>query len=223
MLKKLTEEQKSVILETGIAEFAEKGLNQANINVIAKKAGISVGVLYKYYKDKDAFFLACLRRSLDFLEAIIADFMNGEEKMLARVAKMIRALQYYSRLHPNYVNMYNEITSGSSKKYAPMLARQIEGVSAKVYTEFITKAKENGDIRSDINPKMFAFFFDNLLMMMHFSYCSEYYRERFKIYCGEDVFDNDALIESELLKFIESAFTFDQSAIVHKGQMDIKS
>ncbi|MDD4595446.1 MAG: hypothetical protein PHQ30_01845, partial [Candidatus Izemoplasmatales bacterium] len=70
---------------------------------------------------------------------------------------------------------------------------------------------------------MFAFFFDNLLMMMHFSYCSEYYRERFKIFCGEDVFDNDALIESELLKFIESAFTFDQSAIVHKGQMDIKS
>lgn len=220
MLKKLTDEKIGEILETGIAEFAEKGLDRANINVIAKKAGISVGVLYKYYQDKEAFFLACLRRSLDFLESVINDFMSGEEKLLARVEKIIRALQFYSREHTNYINMYNEITSGSSKKFAPILAKQIESVSARVYTQFIAKAREDGDIRSDIDPKMFAFFFDNLLMMMHFSYCSEYYRERFKIYCGEDILDNDEKVVTELLKFVESAFTFDQSAIVHHNNGD---
>ena len=112
--------------------------------------------------------------------------------------------------------MYNEITSGSSKKFAPFLASEIESVTAKAYTALITKAVEDGDIRKDINPRLFAFFFDNLLMTLQFSYCCEYYKERFKVYCGEDIMENDEKVISELLKFMESAFTFSRSEIVHK-------
>jgi len=216
VLKKLTEDKIAEILETGINEFAEKGMDRANINVIAKKAGISVGVLYKYYADKEAFFLACLQRSLDVLEFLVQDFLSGEDKLMVRAEKMIRALQFYSRAHVNYINMYNEITSGSSRKYAPMLAQKIETLTATVYSGFIEKAKKDGDIRQDIDARMFAFFFDNLLMMLHFSYCCEYYRERFKIFCGVDILGNDELVVTELLKFLESAFSFEQSAIIHK-------
>lgn len=215
MLKKLTEEKLIEILEAGIVEFAEKGLDRANINVIAKKAGISVGVLYKYYGDKEAFFLACLRRSLDVLELVLSEVIASEDKLLVRAEKMIRAVQHYSKEYGNYINMYNEITSGSSKKYAPMLAAEIESLTAKIYTGFIERAMENGDIRNDINPRLFAFFFDNLLTMLQFSYCSDYYRERAKVYCGEDILDDEKVV-SELLKFLESAFTFRQSEVVHK-------
>jgi AcrR family transcriptional regulator len=217
MLKKLTEEKIAEILETGIAEFAEKGLDRANINVIAKKAGISVGVLYKYYEDKEAFFLACLRRSLDVLDLVLRDIMAGEEKILVRAERMIRAVQRYSREYGNYINMYNEITSGSSKRFAPVLAAEIESLTAKTYTGFIERAMENGDIRNDINPRLFAFFFDNLLMMLQFSCCCDYYKERAKIYCGEDILEDDEKVVLELLKFLESAFTFCQSDVMHKN------
>jgi len=63
---------------------------------------------------------------------------------------------------------------------------------------------------------MFAFFFDNLLMMLQFSYCCEYYRERFKIYCGEDAVFDDERVVTQMLKFVESAFTTEQSQIPHK-------
>ena len=215
MFKKLTDEKLAEILETGIKEFAEKGLDRANINVIAKKAGISVGVLYKYYKDKETFFLACLRRSLDVLESVLQDIATSEDKLLVKAEKLIRAVQYYSREHSNYINMYNEITSGSSKKFAPQLAAEIESLTSRTYTSFIAKAVENNDIRKDIDPRIFAFFFDNLLTMLQFSYCCDYYRERFKIYCGKDIPDDEKIL-TELLKFIESAFTFSQSEIVHK-------
>ncbi|HWQ79556.1 MAG TPA: TetR/AcrR family transcriptional regulator [Anaerovoracaceae bacterium] len=217
MMKKLTEEKMAEILETGIAEFAEKGMDRANINVIAKKAGISVGVLYKYYADKEAFFLACLRKSLDVLESVIHDVIAGEDKLLARAEKLIRAVQRYAREHSNYINMYNEITAGSGKKFAPLLAAEIESLTAKTYAGFIERAMENGDIRNDINPRLFAFFFDNLLMMLQFSYSCDYYRERAKIYCGEDILEDDEKVVSELLKFLESAFTFCQSEVVHKN------
>ncbi len=216
MLRKLTEEKLVEILETGIAEFAEKGLDRANINVIAQKAGISVGVLYKYYKDKEAFFLACLRRSLDVLESVLHDVTAGEDKLLVRAEKMIRAVQHYSKEYGNYINLYNEITSGSSKKYAPLLAAEIESMTAKTYSGFIERAIESGDIRDDIHPRLFAFFFDNLLTTLQFSYCCDYYRERAKIYCGEDILEDDEKVVSELIKFLESAFTFRQSEVVHK-------
>jgi TetR/AcrR family transcriptional regulator len=216
MLKKLTEEKLTEILEAGIEEFAKNGPDRANINVIAKQANISVGVLYKYYQDKEAFFLACLRRSLEVLESVLKEVVASEDKILVRAEKMIRAVQQYSRKYSNYINMYNEITSGSSKKYASMLAAEIEGVTSKTYTEFITRAIEDGDIRNDIDPRLFAFFFDNLLTTLQFSYCSEYYRERFMVYCGEDILKEDEKVVSELLKFLESAFTFTRSEIIHK-------
>ena len=58
MYKKLDEKTMHLILETGIDQFARFGLDRANINTIAKAAGVSVGVLYKYFGDKDSFFLA---------------------------------------------------------------------------------------------------------------------------------------------------------------------
>jgi len=90
-------------------------------------------------------------------------------------------------------------------------------VTAKVYAEFIAKAMEDGDIRGDIDPQMFAFFFDSLLMMMQFSYSCEYYMERYKTYCGDDILEDDERVVQEFLKFIESAFTFERSKIVHKS------
>lgn len=215
MLKKLTEKKLAEVLETGIAEFAEKGPDRASVNVIARKAGISVGVLYKYYENKEAFFQACLRKSLGVLEAVLHDVIENDDKLLVRAEKMIRAVQSYSKEYSNYVKMYNLITSGSGKKYAPLYAAEIESMTAKVYTGFIERAIKDGDIRSDINPRLFAFFFDNLLTMMQFSYCCDYYTERAKVYCGEDFLDDEKVV-FELLKFIESAFTFCQSEIVHK-------
>lgn len=217
MNKKLSDEKINEILETGISEFAVNGLDRANINVIAKKSGVSVGVLYKYYQDKENFFLACLRHSLDTLREVLADAISGDEKIIRRAEKLIRAVQRTSREHSVYIIMYNEITAGASQKYAKMLADEIESLSAEVYTKFIADAKASGEIRDDIDPRMFAFFFDNMLLAMQFSYSCDYYKERFKIFCGDSVLDEDEKVVSEFLKFIESAFTFCQSDIAHEG------
>ncbi len=193
------------------------GLDRANINVIAKKSGVSVGVLYKYYEDKEKFFLACLRYSLETLRAVLSDAISGDDKLIKRAEKLIRAVQRTSREHSVYNIMYNEITAGASQKYAQMLAEEIEGISSQIYIQFIAQAKLSGEIRDDIDPRMFAFFFDNMLLAMQFSYSCDYYKERFKIFCGENILEEDEKVVTEFLKFIESAFTFRQSDISHEG------
>ena len=151
------------------------------------------------------------------METVLHEAAEGEEKILVRAEKIIRAVQLYSRKHGNYINMYNEITSGSSKKFAMFLAKEIESLSSKTYVSFIEEAKSAGDLRTDMDSRLFAFFFDNLLTMLQFSYCCDYHKERMKIYCGEDIFDDDEKVVTELLKFIESAFTFSQTDLTHEN------
>jgi AcrR family transcriptional regulator len=217
MFKKLTDREIDAILEAGIDEFAQNGLDKANMHLIAAKSGVSVGVLYKYYKNKDDFFEACLRHCLAVLDAVIREVLAGDYKILVRAEKLIRALQKSAKERPNYNILYHEITSGSCRKYASIYAKEIESISSATYTAFLTHAQAEGDIRTDADPHLFAFFFDNLLMMLQFSYSCDYYRERFKIYCGDDVFIEDEKVVSELLKFFESAFTLERREIAHRN------
>jgi hypothetical protein len=61
------------------------------------------------------------------------------------------------------------------------------------------------EIRTDIDPGMAAFFVDNLLMNIQFSYACDYYGERYKIYAGEDIFQKDEFVVENILRFIKAA------------------
>lgn len=213
MLQKLSEEKLNELLEVGISEFAESGVRASMAN-IAKRAGTSVGVIYKYYAGKEAFFLACVRHSLHALEDALRRISARKDKNINYARAIIETLQYFASEHPDYTRMYHHITDLS--EYADMLAAEIEGFTSRLYTGFIRDAQESGDIRGDIDPGMLAFFFDNLLMMLQFSYSCPYYKERFGMYGGGKASDNEYVTE-QLIKFLESAFTFESADIQHRN------
>lgn len=220
MLKKLTGEKLSEILEAGISEFADKGIGGASMSAIAARAGISVGVLYKYYENKDDFFDACIRRCVSRLDGFLRELCEQEKKPLQYAEALISAAQQFSRQHRDYIRLYLEVTRTADRERAALLAREIEGTSARLYTGIVRRAQENGSVRRDLDPSLFAFFMDNLLMMMQFSYCCPYYQERFKLYGGENVLDDSALVPAQLLKFLESAFTLEQADIPHTSRTE---
>ena len=215
MLKKLTEEKLEEILEAGISEFADRGLQQTSMNAIAQRAGISVGVLYKYYENKDAFFDACVDRCTRELEQYLQALCAEKRKPLDYARELIDTLQQFSFRHKDHIRLYHEATRTNDPQRAAELARRIEGIGSGLYIRIIRQAQEEGDVRSDLDPKMFAFFFDNLLLMMQFSYCCPYYQERFKLYADGQVTD-DSHVSGQLLKFMESAFTLEQADIPHR-------
>lgn len=49
------------VLDTALTLFCEKGYYNTTTNEIAKEAGISIGSLYSYFKDKDTIFLEILK------------------------------------------------------------------------------------------------------------------------------------------------------------------
>ena len=220
MLKKLSTEKLEEILETGIELFAHNGLHAASMASIARQAGVSVGVLYKYYANKEDFFMACLRHSLSSLESLLQEVTSREDKLLNYSRQLVRALQSFSALYPSHIRLYHQITASSGEP-ARLLAEEIEGLSSRLYTRLIAQGRETGALRRDMDPGLFAFFFDNLLMMLQFSYCCDYYKARMELYCGG--MPEDSAVEEQLLRFLESAFTFERSLVPHgdpRGEND---
>jgi AcrR family transcriptional regulator len=210
--ERATDERKEKILEMGIEEFASKGYENANINVIAKKSGISIGLMYKYFSTKEDLFITCLHRGMNILDEAINEILQSDDKLLVMAEKLIRATCAHSRKNANYIRMYNEITSEKgSPQRIKALVEEIEGKTSSIYITAIARALAKGDLRNDLDPRMFAFFLDNLLTSLQFSYACDYYRERFRIYTGVDVNElDDEQVVIQLLKFVESAFTFEK-------------
>jgi TetR/AcrR family transcriptional regulator len=184
-MKRLTESKQKEIIQTGIAEFAKLGYDGANINVIAKKAGISVGVLYKYYESKEAFFLACVRKSLETLHQLLdPEGFRGLQPEEA-AGKLVQAAVNFSRDSRDEVLLYHQITNWEQGEKTRELAREIEGDSSSIYVQLMRSFQERGMLRTDVKPEYLAMFFDNLLMMLQFSGSCTYYDERWRLYCGK--------------------------------------
>ena len=215
MLKPLTQEQIDRIIETAIRHFADRGFAGANINKIASESGVSVGVLYKYYQDKTGLFTTCVRQSLDYLDRVFRETEAAGGTLMEMIENLIRRSQLAAREHPEYFRLYHQITvSGAPELRADQeheagnVTDLIEGRSAKLYSQLLREAKDAGEVRKDMDPAMFAFFFDNLMMMLHFAYACDYYQERFRLYCGVAAADadKDEAVRQQLMRFIGGAF-----------------
>lgn len=206
MYKQLTEEQLEQILAVAIHEFGDKGYTNSSISRIAKLSKVSVGVIYKYYEDKAALFFACIEKSLELLAKTIASSKEQGGNLEGLLRSLIRNNISFAKEHPDHIRMYHVITTGDAPIDAAALTIEIEKATACIYKDVISKAKSEGLIQSSIRPEEFAFFFDNLMMMLHFSYACDYYKERLKLYSGVDIFEYDERMENAMLEFLINGF-----------------
>ncbi len=203
---KIAEDKKNNILDAAIVEFAEYGFDSANINNIARNAGVSVGSMYKYFDNKEDLFLTVIHYGVETLKTILSEIIQGKEALDVKIEKIIRAIQYQSRRNVHLTKLYNEMATENRSGLVWKIVSDMENATAGLYASFIEEAQKTGMVRTDIKANYFAFFLDNLFITLQFSYASEYYKERMKLYISEDIFDQDELMVDQLMKFIKGAF-----------------
>ncbi len=166
--------------------------------------------MYKYFATKEDLYITCIHRGQEILDDTVEKITNSDEKILVKAEKLIRAVCQLSKKNSSYIRLYNELTSGKGSEVVDLLANEIESNTSRMYITAIAQAFAKGDVRQDLDPRMFAFFLDNLLTSLQFSFTCDYYRERFKVYTGVDVdkADEEQIVE-QLLRFIESAFAYE--------------
>ena len=93
-IKPVSEESKSVktrarIMETALRLFADKGYHQTTMRDIAREAGASLGLAYRYFESKEDMVLAFYEQCTIQLEEEIASLPPG--KLADRLERALRA------------------------------------------------------------------------------------------------------------------------------------
>lgn len=201
----LPQEKQQLILTTATEEFALKGYERTNINVIAEKAGISVGSLYRYFSSKEDLFLMSVQEGPAFLARTLEPIIESEQGIIEKLRSIIHVIQTTSREHQSLIKLYSEITSVGNADLVQRLSAEIEKFSSDAYARLLQEGQQRGEVRKDIDPLLGAFFVSNLFMSLLFSYGNGYYIQRFKTYAGETILEQDELVARQMIGFLQGA------------------
>ena len=95
------------IINHALQEFAAQGYGLSSINTICSQGDISKGVLYHYFKDRDALYLTCVKRCFDeltdCLRAQVGD--AGDHGVQA----YFDALLAFFKEHPAYQRLFCDV------------------------------------------------------------------------------------------------------------------
>ena len=87
-------------LESAVIKvFSKIGPYQANMQEIASNAGMSLGTIYKYYKNKDQLLFAFVRYWITNLQLRILDHLQGIEDTREKLRKLIWVQLDYFEQH----------------------------------------------------------------------------------------------------------------------------
>lgn len=201
-------EKRERVLRVITEEFANNGFEKTSISQIAKKSGISVGSVYKYFDSKEEMFTLVVHEGLSKLENVLTELASSDEDIALKAEIIIRKLITFSREKPELIKLYCALTADGNSEFNASIPQKIEALSAEIYAAAVREAQKTGDVRNDIDPRFFAFLLDNVFMMLQYSTACDYYKKRFSIYIGKSDEECDELIVSQTMKFLKAAFNF---------------
>jgi AcrR family transcriptional regulator len=99
------------LLELGVRLLSTRTLDELSIEMLAEEAGISRGLLYHYFGNKQDFHRAVCRRAADDLIRVTAPVQDGEP--LERLAKSLDAyVDYVQANFAGYTSLVRGAASG---------------------------------------------------------------------------------------------------------------
>ncbi len=185
---KLSDARQKAILEAAAKVFAQRGFFQANISEICRKAHISNGALYKYFKNKKALFMGVFDYAMEIMRSeLFQKNLDQQRSVYETVRRIFESLIVLAKKHPELLMLYVNIGSCSMNKMAPVLSKQIEGEAKRFWLELVRRGKANGEIKEDFADVGVAYFLDNHLSLLAYSLVSKHFETRFMVYFGDDV------------------------------------
>lgn len=205
--EKIKDEKKNRIIGAALSEFSFMGYSAANINVIAKKAGISIGSMYQYFASKENLFLTVMDEAYRVIERAIAGIETQEGSFFDKMDLIIGYVQKYSREYKLLNQVYLEATTQGLTQISKKLSNKMETISSAYYKALLRAAVRDGAVDSNISIDTAAFCIDNIILLLQFSYSSVYYGERMKIFAGKNALRDDKRIREEIMYLLIKTFS----------------
>lgn len=201
---KTSEARRNAVLDTAIEQFATHGYAATSINDIAREANVSIGAMYSYFTSKEDLFLTVINSAYALMDSILHRVADESQDVYDYVGRMLVACREFAHEHSSLNQLYLSITSQAGAELSVRLSDTIESVTPEILTGLIDRGKQAGIVRAEVDARMWALCIDDLFMMYQFSFASDYYRQRLRVYLGTDAADETA-VENGVLSFIRAA------------------
>ncbi|HEX8841961.1 MAG TPA: TetR/AcrR family transcriptional regulator [Sphingomicrobium sp.] len=152
------EDRPREICTAALEVFAEKGFAAAKLDEIARRAGVSKGTLYLYFKHKEDLFRAVVRSAVaPNIEAITAVIAQADVAFADLVRMFFAGFAEREAQLP--VGAVAKMVIGESRNF-PELARvwhdEVASKAIGALASFIERAQQRGEVRPG-NPRLYAF------------------------------------------------------------------
>jgi AcrR family transcriptional regulator len=158
--ERLREETTRAILTAGEDVFAEAGLHAAKVEAIAERAGVSVGTLYNYFKDRDGLLSALVEERAKDVEALIQRSATPTALFADRLRGFLTQLFGFFREHGRFIKIViagEHYTPANDPACQAPLTASIMNAIRDQFRSLVDDAVVRGELRSD-DSAMFPVF-----------------------------------------------------------------
>ena len=179
--KERQERSKEEIYRAAMDEFGTLGYDRVNMERICGNHGISKGMMYHYYSNKDELFLLCVERTVEALKVHVERDMaelTGEDA-LETIKRFFLIREYYFQGHPRQKVIFEDAMLHPPKHLVGQI-QKLRGPIREVNRKFIRQLVGKMPLRPEIEPAKAArylesveYFFESVMRNYQGNYTSE--------------------------------------------------
>jgi len=147
------------IIDAAIKEFGRYGYEKASLNNVCTKYGLSKGVIYHNFKDKNEIYLSCLKICFDAL----TDYLdNSSQTPNYSLVDYFTDRQRFFNQNPDLYNIFQDSLFNSPLELAEAikeLRMEFDAINQKVLVSFI----ENTNLRPGVTEEKVIELFNDYL------------------------------------------------------------
>lgn len=152
-VQKRAMEKKQKITDAGFALFCEKGYSKTNTTEIARRAGVSTGVVYCYFKDKRQIYIAAFEGYLEHISRQL--FERLEIPQPFQVPEFVE----------NWISLYLDLYAGTSRTLAQVrmmimedeeINRHFSELENQYFHKVVSILQQNHAAPQDVFEKVYA-------------------------------------------------------------------
>jgi TetR/AcrR family transcriptional regulator len=149
-------DSRTAILDAATGLFARRGLEATTIKEIGREAGVTPGLLYYYFADKDALYRAVLDRAMGEFPGRLAPLAGVDGAPADALAGLIRAQAELFLAQPLLPRLIVRELADHEARHAAPVIRQHAQALLRAITALIARGQASGDFRRDVEPEFAA-------------------------------------------------------------------
>ncbi|MCZ4312327.1 TetR family transcriptional regulator [Comamonadaceae bacterium G21597-S1] len=141
------------ILAAATAEFAERGLGGARVDNIAERAGINKRLIYYYFENKEALFLAVLERTYAGIRKAEQALHLEDLDPATAIRRLVEFTWNYYLKHPEFLALLNSENLHRARHLkTSSRIREMNSPLVALLGEILERGRSQGMFRGGIDP-----------------------------------------------------------------------